>query len=89
MPSDAEFNTLELFVKVMKPVVDITEAIGTESWVTILVVHQLLHKLLEDHFKPEESDSITRLEKTMKTSMHTNLSHHHTGSILMLLNVAG
>ena len=55
---------------------------------TISVLHPLLHKLLEVYFKPEESDNITRLEKTMKTSMHTNLSHRYTGSILMLLNVA-
>ena len=31
MPSDAESYTLELFVKVMKPLVDITETIGTEK----------------------------------------------------------
>ena len=30
IPSDVEFTTLQLFVKVMKPLVDITEAIGTE-----------------------------------------------------------
>ena len=89
MPTDAEFTTLELFVKVMKPLVDITEAIGAERWVTISVVRPLLHKLLEVYFKPEESDNITRLKKTMKTSMHTNLSHRYRGSILMLLNVAG
>ena len=44
MPSDAEFNTLELFVKVMKSLVDITEAIGTEKWVTISVVRLLFLK---------------------------------------------
>ena len=48
----------------------------------------LLHKLLEVYFKPEESYNITRLEKTMKTSIRTNLSHRYTGSILMLHNVA-
>ena len=88
MPSDAEFTTLEYFIKVMKPLVNINEAIGAERWVTISVVCPLLHKLLEVYFKPEESDNITRLEKTMKTSMHTNFSHRYTGSILMLLNVA-
>ena len=63
IPSDAEFTTLELFIKVMKPLVDITEAIGAERWVTISVVCPLLHKLLEVYFKPEESDNITRLER--------------------------
>ena len=31
MPSDAEFITLELFVKVIKPLVDITEVISAEN----------------------------------------------------------
>ena len=57
IPSDAEFTTLELFIKVKKPLVDITEAIGAERWVTISVVRLLLHKLLEVYFKP---DNITR-----------------------------
>lgn len=35
MPFDGEFTTLESFVKVMHPVVQITEAIGAEKWVTI------------------------------------------------------
>ena len=39
MPCDAEFTTL---IKVMKPLVDITEAIGAEKWVIISVV--LLNK---------------------------------------------
>ena len=36
MPSDAEFSTLEAFVKVMKPLVIITEDIGVQNWVTTL-----------------------------------------------------
>ena len=43
MPSDIEFTILKLFVKVMKPLVDITEAIGVERWVIISVVRPLLH----------------------------------------------
>ena len=30
--------------------------------------------LLEVYFKPDESDKITRLEKTMKTSMHYEIT---------------
>ena len=33
MPTDGEFKTLEYLVKVMKPFVDITEALGAEKWV--------------------------------------------------------
>lgn len=35
MPSDQEFKTMEVYVAVMKPFVDITEAIGTLKWCTI------------------------------------------------------
>ena len=35
MPTDAQFKTLEYFVEVMKPFVDITEALGAVKWVTI------------------------------------------------------
>ena len=62
MPTDAEFTTLELFVKVMKLLVNITdhETIGAERWVTISFVRPLLHKLLEVYLKPEESDNIRK-----------------------------
>ena len=84
MPSDAEFSTLEIFVKVMKPLVEITEDIGAEKWVTISVVRLVIHKLLETYLKPTPGDA--RLEKTMKEAMHSNFCHRYTGSVLMLLN---
>ena len=46
MPSDAEFSSLDIFVKVMKPLVDITEDIGAEKWVTISVVQLIVHKII-------------------------------------------
>ena len=61
----------------MKPLVDITKAIGVERWVTISVVHPFLHTLLEVYFKPEESDEITRLETVMKIPC-TQTFHVHT-----------
>lgn len=42
MPSDGEFATLESFVKVMHPLLQITEAIGAKKWVTISAVQSLL-----------------------------------------------
>ena len=66
----------------MKPLVDITKAIGVERWVTISVVRPLLHKLLEVYFKPEESDEITRLEKVMKIPC-TQTFHEHTQDLNM------
>ena len=55
MPCDADF---ELFVKLIKPIVEVTESIGAQKWVTISVVRPMLYKLLEVCFKP----------KLMKTS---------------------
>ena len=43
MPADAEFKTLELFVKVMKPLVEVTESIGAQKWVTISAVWLVLY----------------------------------------------
>ena len=86
MPSDSEFTTLEVFTKVMKPLVQITEAIGAEKWVTISAVRPLLYKLLSVLFVIGEED--TKLEKSMKLAMHSNLSHRYTGHLLMMLNIA-
>ena len=35
MPSDQEFKTMEIYVAVMKPFINITEAIGALKWCTI------------------------------------------------------
>ena len=40
---------METFVEVLKPIVDITEAIGGEKLVTISMIKPLLHKLLSMH----------------------------------------
>jgi len=81
MSSDGDFSTLETFVKVMKPLVEITEDIGAEKWITITVVWLVIHKLLETYLKPTSSD--LRLEKTMKEAMRTNFCHRYTGSVLI------
>jgi len=51
----------------MKPIIEITEAIGGEKWVTISIVRLLLHRLLVDHLMCSDQDS--KLLNTMKTSM--------------------
>lgn len=86
MPADGEFITLESFVKVMHPVVQITEAIGAEKWVTISAVRPLLYKLLSGIFLIGEQD--TNLEKSMKLAMHSNLATRYTSDLLMMLNIA-
>lgn len=86
MPSDREFTILEEYIDTMKPVVEITEAIGGEKWVTISTVRPLLHKLLEDYLKCKHLDS--KLKKDMKTAMADNLAGRYVQSALMFLNVS-
>ena len=45
-PSDHEFETMEEFVLLMKPLVDVTEAIEADKWITISILRPILHKLL-------------------------------------------
>ena len=71
MPSDREFIILEEFIATMKPIVEITEAIREEKWVTT-TVRPLLHKLLEDYLNCKPLDS--KLKKDMKTAMADNLA---------------
>ena len=41
----------------MKPIEEITEAIGGERWVKISIVRPLLQQLLEEHLIHKEYDS--------------------------------
>ena len=49
MPSDVEISTMHNYVKIMKPLVDITEASGAKKWATIFTVRPILNKLLRVH----------------------------------------
>ncbi len=86
MPTDDEFTALESYCKVMKPLVDITEAIGAEKWVTISAVRPLVYKLLNTYFTSSPGDSL--LETAMKTAMKENFSERYTGSALLMLSIA-
>jgi len=57
MPTDGEFVTLEQFIEIMKLVVEITEAVGGEKWVTVSTIRPLLHELLNDHLVCQSNDS--------------------------------
>ena len=56
---------MEIFLEVLKPIVEITEAIGGEKLVTISTIKPLLHKLLSKHLIEQPSDKTT-LTKTPK-----------------------
>ena len=86
MPSDNEFTVMESYIKIMKPLVDITEIMGAQKWVTISAVRPLLHKLLQVSFQSSTGDS--DVEKSMKMSMKQNLSRRYQGITMDLLNKA-
>ena len=86
MPSDTEFSTLETFVSVMKPLVEITEAIGGEQWITISTVRPLLHKLMKSHLVPSASDN--SLTRTIKTTLLTDLENRYADELLKFLTKA-
>ena len=83
MPSDAEFAVMETYVEVMKPIVDVTEGISAQKWVTISAVRPILHKLLNVTLVEQESD--TSEQKAIKSAMRLNLQGRYTGSVEMLL----
>ena len=75
MPSDKEISTMEIFLEVLKPIVEITEAIGGEKLVTISTIKPLLHKLLSKHLTKKPSDDT--LTKTLKSILFTDLNGHY------------
>ena len=83
MPTDAEFKT-EYFVEVMKPFVDITEALGAEKWVTVSSLIPLLYKILNIYLKISSTDN--RVVVTMKEAMYNDLSSHYHGTQCIILN---
>jgi len=72
MPTDTEISTMEIIiVKVLKPVVEIIEAIGSEKSVTISTIRPLLYKLLSQKLSENSSDK--PLAKTLKRAMLADL----------------
>jgi len=86
MPSDAEFSTMENYVEIMKPLVDITEANGLEKWVTIFTIRPLLHMLLRVNLASKPAD--TTQQKAIKSAMHSDLKQRYTREMLLLLSKA-
>ena len=86
MPTDSEFKTLEHFVKVMKPFVEITEALGAEKWVTISSLTPLLYKILNVYLKVTTDDD--RVVVSMKEAMYHDLNGRYHGIQRVVLNKA-
>ena len=75
MPSNTEISTMETFLEVLQPIVEITETLGGEKLVTIPAVRPLLYKLLSIHLVETSSDS--SLAKTMKKIVMSDLKDRY------------
>ena len=80
MPSDAEITAMETFLDVMNPIVQITEVIGAEKWVTLSAVRPLLHKLTCKHLA--SAPSASRLKKSLTNAVLTDLKSRYTDPVV-------
>ena len=72
MPSDAEYSSMETFLQVLQPVVEITETLGGEE---LSAIRPLLHKLLSIHLIEKPSDS--SLAKEIKKILMIDLKDRY------------
>ena len=75
MPTDTKISTMEAFVDVMKPIVEITEKIGGEKQVTLSAVRPLIYKLLTKYLQVTSEDS--RVKKEIKKVVKTDLENRY------------
>ena len=80
MPTDTVVSNMELFVKTMKPIVEITEALGARKYVTFSLLRPLLYKLLNKVLL--NCDSVVKM---MKLKMKEHLHDRYADSVLDLL----
>ena len=75
MPTETEISTMEAFVDVMKPIVDIMEQIGEEKQVTLSAVRPLIYKLFTNYLQATPEDS--RVKKEIKKAVKMDLENHY------------
>lgn len=73
MPTELQWR----YSFLLRPLVDITEAIGGEKWITIST---LLHKLLKYHRVPSSDDR--PLVKTFKEAILADLQERYSGNTI-------
>lgn len=66
----------------MKPLVEITEAIGAEQWFTISMLRPLLHKVLHVHLVGKFTDS--KIESALKNTMYSDLQNHESKRYVLI-----
>ena len=86
MPSDSELLGMESYVEMMKPLVEMTEAMESEKWITISTLQHLLHQLLINYLVDSTADNT--IKKCMKKAMLSDLKGRYTGDLLQLLTKA-
>ena len=86
MPQDSEVSKMEVYQAIMKPIADITDAIGGEKHVSFSAIRPLIYKLYNYYLKVNTTDS--SVGKTMKTAMHTKLLQYYNSQTLDILNIA-
>ena len=86
MPSEVEFASMESFIEILNPLVEITETMGGQKWVTISAVRPFPYKLLHISFSTTSND--THLEKSIKESLKNNPSGCYSRKTMDLLSKA-
>ena len=49
VPTDHEFSVIETYLTAMKPLVEITEVLGGQKFVSISALRPLIHKLINNY----------------------------------------
>ena len=85
MPSDAEYSSMETFLQVLQPIVEITETLSGEKLVTISAVRPLLHKLLSIHLieKPSDSSLAKEIKKILMIDLKDRYNKLNQQGILL------
>ena len=87
MPNDNEISAMEAFLSVMKPIVEMTEVICGEKWVSLSAVKPLMYKLTAKHLIAKESES--NFIKALKNSVFKDLQTRYTNpSVIDILDKA-
>lgn len=70
MPTDTEITAMETFLDVTNPIIQITEVMGAEKWVTLSAVRPLFHKLIHKHLVDAPSDSsLNNIKRAVLTDL--------------------
>ena len=86
MPTDNEFSTMETYLSVMKPLVEITEVLGGQKYVSVSSLRPIIHKLKNTYLSPCASDN--RVAKMLRSKMLNNFQRRYDEQQMKLLNKA-